>query len=332
MATAWPTLEAHERHAHPGSGRGIRPAGAARRGPPAAGERDRLGRRGLVTGAILLGAISLIVRCRRSDVVEAAQIRWIALVAGVAAVSLAVAAFQFDDPQLAWVSDAAFGIGLVVLAFMPIAVGIAITRYHLYDIDRLINRALVYGSLTAILAGVFTAAIGLAQRLVVATTGESSDAAIVLTTLIVATLCAPLRKRLEAIVDRRFKYDERRFGAYRNEFNQVLSVLEPLRAAERLAAEAVTELRTIGAGVVDVDDSATATSGAWPVQPIRATADPWRDPRLVGGRRGTSPRRSAARSTIDRRVGGNWLRWSRPPSVSMASRSPGASSSSRGRC
>jgi hypothetical protein len=250
----------------------------------------------------------------------------------VAAVALAVAAFQFDDPQLAWVGDAAFGIGFVVLAFMPIAVGIAITRYHLYDIDRLINRALVYGTLTAILAGVFTAAIGLAQRLFVATTGESSDAAIVLTTLIVATLYAPLRKRLEAIVDRRFKYDERRFGAYRNEINQVLSVLEPLRAAERLAAEAVTELRAIGAGVVDVDDSATATSGAWPVQPIVRLPIPGATrglsavvvgPRLDG--RPHDPRSIA-------RVGGNWLRWSRPPSVSMARRSPGASSSSRGRC
>jgi hypothetical protein len=221
----------------------------------------------IVTGAILLGALSLGVRYRRADAVESAQIRWIALVAGSAAVVLAVAAMQIDEGPLADVSEVAFGVGLVVLAGTPIAIGIAITRYHLYDIDRLINRTLVYGSLTAILAGIFTAAVGLAQRVFVATTGQSSDAAIVLTTLIVATLYAPLRKRLEAIVDRRFKYDEHRFGAYRSEIKQVLSVLDPTRAAERLATEAVAELAATGGAVVDSANRPTATAGVWPGPP-----------------------------------------------------------------
>lgn len=214
----------------------------------------------MVTGAILLGAVSLVVRYRSADSVEAAQIRWIALVASIAALAFALSALQTGP-----LSDAAFGIGLVVLACMPIAIGIAITRYRLYDIDRLINRAIVYGTLTAILAGIFTAAIGLAQRLFVAVTGEASDVAIVLTTLVVATLYAPLRKRLEAIVDRRFKYDERRFGAYRDEVKQVLSILKPAHAAERLAREAVRELAARGGAVVDVDDQPTATSGEWPL-------------------------------------------------------------------
>ena len=213
-----------------------------------------------MTGAIVLSAGSLIVRYRRAGRIESAQIRWIALVAAVAAVVLAVAAMQRGE-----ISEFAFGVGLVVLALMPIAIGIAISRYRLYDIDRLINRALVYGSLTAILAGVFTAAIGPAQRLFIATTGETSDAAIVGTTLVVATLYAPLRKRLEALIDRRFKYDERRFGAYRNEIRQVLTVLDPGRAAQRLATEAVAELAATGGDVVDPGDQATATAGTWPV-------------------------------------------------------------------
>jgi hypothetical protein len=214
----------------------------------------------MVAGSIVLGALSLAIRYRRADVVEAAQIRWIALVAGVAAIALAISAFQIDP----W-SDVAFGIGLVVLACVPIAIGIAITRYHLYDIDRLINRALVYGSLTAILAGIFTAGIGLAQRLFVAITGESSDAAIVLTTLVVATLYAPLRKRLEAIVDRRLNFDERRFGAYRDEVEKYLTIVEPSRAAERLAGEAIRELAAAGVAVVDADDHPIATAGVWPM-------------------------------------------------------------------
>src|SRR5204862_497883 len=136
-----------------------------------------------------------------------------ALVAVLAVIALAISLPDIPNP----IDDIAFGLGLTFVAAMPLAIGIAITRYRLYEIDRLINRALVYGSLTAILAGVFTAGIGLAQRLFVAATRETSDAAIVGTTLIVATLYAPLRKRPEALVDRAFKYEAREIGAYRGE-------------------------------------------------------------------------------------------------------------------
>jgi hypothetical protein len=223
----------------------------------------------LVTVAALLAATSLVLRYRRADAVEAAQIRWIALVAGSAAIAFAISALPVD-PE----SEVAFGIGLVLLSCTPIAIGIAITRYHLFDIDRLINRTLVYGSLTAILAGVFTAAIGLAQRVFVAATGEKSDAAIVITTLVVATLYAPLRRRLEAIVDRRFRYDERRFGAYRDEVQRILSLVEPQRAAERLVVEAVRELDATGGAIIDSEDRPTATAGEWPVPPVVRLAIP----------------------------------------------------------
>jgi hypothetical protein len=222
----------------------------------------------LVTLAVVLAAASVVVRYRKAEAIEAAQIRWIALVAALAAPAFAVAALQLDDRFGFDISDLAFGLGLVLLACLPIAIGFAITRYRLYEIDRLINRALVYGSLTAILAGIFTAAIGLAQRVFVATTGQSSDAAIVLTTLVVATLYAPLRKRLEAIVDRHFKYDERRFGAYRDEVLRVLGIVDADRAASRLATEAVRELRASGAAVLDPGGGLVATAGTWPVDPL----------------------------------------------------------------
>jgi hypothetical protein len=223
----------------------------------------------IVTGSIALAALSLAMRYRHSSVIESAQIRWIALVAIIAAAAFAVASFQVGP-----VSDLGFGIGILALAVLPIAVGFAITRYRLYEIDRLINRAIVYGSLTAILAGVFTAAIGLAQRLFVALTGESSDGAIVLTTLVVATLYAPLRKRLETIVDRRFKYDVGRFGAYRNQVNEVLSVVEPTRAAERLISTAVDEFGAVGGAILDRAGAPVATAGSWPTPQVIRLAFP----------------------------------------------------------
>jgi MFS family permease len=217
-------------------------------------------------GVLILAVLSLVLRYRRADPIVAAQIRWLALAAVLAVSALGVSFLPLDRP----LDDLFFGAGLSLLAVMPIAIGIAITRYRLYDIDRLINRALVYGALTAILAGVFTAAVGLAQRLFVAATGQTSDAAIVGTTLVVATLYAPLRKRLEAVVDRRFKFEDRRFGAYRDEVRRALSLLDPVPAAERLIREAVDELDAVGGAILDAAGAVTASAGRWPLaDPLR---------------------------------------------------------------
>lgn len=217
---------------------------------------------GLGLGSLILASLSLILRYRRAQPLVAAQIRWLALVAALAVTSFAISLLPLGDA-----TDLPFGVGLLLFACMPIAILIAITRYRLYDIDRLINRALVYGSLTAILAGVFTAAIGLAQRLFVAYTGSTSDGAIVATTLVVATLYAPLRKRLEAIVDRWFKYESRQFGAYRAQLEGYLDLAEPAEAVHRLARETYAELDPAGVAVVDRDGGVLASAGIWP-QPI----------------------------------------------------------------
>jgi len=213
-------------------------------------------------GGLILAVSSLVLRYRWADPIVAAQIRWLALVAVFAVAALGVSLFPIGP-----IDDVVFGLGLVFAACMPIAIGIAITRYRLYDIDRLINRALVYGSLTAILAGTFTAGIGLAQRLFIAVTRETSDAAIVLTTLVVATLYTPLRKRLESIIDRWFKYESREFGAYRAELESYLSLSEPGAAARRLAKEAAKELDPVGLAIVDRFGAVLATAGLWP-QPV----------------------------------------------------------------
>jgi hypothetical protein len=227
--------------------------------------------------SLILGASSLVVRYGRADPIVAAQIRWLALVAILDVITLGLSLVPMADP----LNDLLFGLGLTGLAAIPIAIGIAITRYRLYEIDRLINRALVYGSLTAILAGVFTAAIGLAQRLFVATTGQTSDGAIVATTLVVATLYAPLRKRLEAIVDRWFKYESRRFGAYRAQLVAYLDLAEPREAVDRLAHEAYAELDPAGLAVVDHAGEVIASAGIWP-QPIVIRLPIGRGSRSIG--------------------------------------------------
>ena len=217
--------------------------------------------------AAIVGAASLVMRYRRAQLDGRRQIQWL-LLAGIPVIAGSILLAYGQRAVGAGDSYVdALAILFLSLALPPVATLIAITRYRLYEIDRIVNRALLYGSLTAILAGVFTAAVSLAQRAFVALTGETSDAAIVLTTLVVATLYAPLRKRLEAIVDRQFKFDEARFGAYRDEVARLVRLVEPHLAAQRLVGEAVRELGATGGAILDAAGRPTATAGSWPVEP-----------------------------------------------------------------
>ena len=102
---------------------------------------------------------------------------------------------------------------MVGLAGLPIAIGFAVLRYRLYNIDRIINRTLVWGALTAMLLAVYVADIVLLQRIFVILTGERSTLAVVVSTLLIAALFNPLRRRIQSFIDRRFyrrKYDARK--------------------------------------------------------------------------------------------------------------------------
>jgi hypothetical protein len=143
---------------------------------------------------------ALFVRYYRTSAVERQQIKWL-FYAG----ALFTTAFF-----LAIVSDAYEPYSLSIIPFelsilaIPVAIGSAILRYRLYDIDIIIRKTLLYGLLTAVLLTVYFGLVLLTQSAFVAFTGQQSPLAVVLSTLVIAALFNPLRRRLQAFIDRRF--------------------------------------------------------------------------------------------------------------------------------
>ncbi len=160
-----------------------------------------------VAASVLVSAASMILRFRRSRGQERQQLKWIASVAAFLALAWTSVTVAYDASDLALaIAGAFFAIGIIGI---PIAAGIAILRYRLYDIDRIINRTLVYGLLTGTLGGGYFGGVVLLQLLFSPLTG-GSGLAIALTTLLVAALFRPARSRIQDAVDRRFnrrKYD-----------------------------------------------------------------------------------------------------------------------------
>jgi len=154
----------------------------------------------LASPFVALASIAgMVVRFRRSGPTERQQLKWFTFAAVPEIAFIVSVGFVTYPPLLGALGAILFG------PLLPIAAAIAILRYRLYEIDLLINRTFVYGALTAILAGVYTASITLTTRVFSAITGERSDAAIVLTTLIVVSLFTPLKSRLQSAVDKRMK-------------------------------------------------------------------------------------------------------------------------------
>jgi hypothetical protein len=177
---------------------------------------------------MLASALSLVLRFRRSRGEERQQIKWIAFSASVVvmvyliamvASLLSPAETWFAGSSPAWLSLLQTA-ALLSLTVIPIAVGFAVLRYRLYDIDLLINRTLVYGSLTAMLVALYIGGVATTQALFRALTGQEQQPqlAAVASTLAIAALFNPLRRRIQNFIDRRFyrnKYDAARtLGAF----------------------------------------------------------------------------------------------------------------------
>jgi hypothetical protein len=168
--------------------------------------------------SMLASALSLVLRFRRSRGEERQQIKWIAFAASIVVVVYLIAMIaSFIFPSDSWsTAGSVWWLNLLTYAALlsfttlPIAVGFAVLRHRLYDIDLLINRALVYGSLTATLALIYFGGVVGLQSVFVALTGEQSTLAVVASTLVIAALFNPLRRRIQSIIDRHFyrrKYD-----------------------------------------------------------------------------------------------------------------------------
>jgi hypothetical protein len=194
---------------------------------------------------MLASALSLVMRYRRSGNEQREQIKWIAssalAVVVVYMVTLGISLLSwggwFVEGNAPWLPLLQYAAGMSLTA-IPIAVGFAVLKYRLYEIDILINRALVYAPLTISLIALYFGAIVLLQGAFVALTGEKSTLAVVASTLAIAALFNPLRRRVQSFVDRRF---------YRRKYDAT-KTLEAFSA--RLREE--TELGTLGEHLIGV--------------------------------------------------------------------------------
>ncbi len=157
------------------------------------------------------GALSVFMRLRRAKGVERQQIKWFAYAAAatISGIILAYMIPETIDTPL-WFEWVEFALNIAVTPAIPISMGIAILRYRLDDIDLIINRTLVYGALTALLVAVYVGSVVSLQAALRTLTGQESQLAVVASTLLIAALFNPLRRRIQALIDRRFyrsKYD-----------------------------------------------------------------------------------------------------------------------------
>jgi hypothetical protein len=171
---------------------------------------------GLLFAALELSAVAaVIVRFRHSRGVERLQMKWIAWAVGLTAALWVANPIVAALTRVHWLEP--FSLAGVVLS--PIAIGVAVLRYRLYEIDRLVSRTLVYGLLTVLLGAAYVGLV-LAGQAITSTFTGSSNLAIAASTLVVAALFLPFRSRVQRFVDRRFyrrRYDAQRtlegFGA-----------------------------------------------------------------------------------------------------------------------
>jgi hypothetical protein len=161
----------------------------------------------LLIGSVVVSAFSLIGRWRRGGLLERAQLKWVAAAAVLVALAMGGYAFLIGPGKFNDLADLTLGLAF---GFFPIAIGIAILRYRLFEIDRIVSRTIAYGAMSAILVAVYGGAILLLQGPLGSVTGGDTIP-VAISTLIVAALFQPLRRRVQSLVDRRF--DRARFDS-----------------------------------------------------------------------------------------------------------------------
>lgn len=195
----------------------------------------------LVLGTVIVAMGHALLRVQEPT--HRAQIRWVAagtLVTSLGAVAGGVIAVMGLRGQYPLLDLAIYRLPFVAF---PLGVAVAVLRHRMFDIDVIINRTLVYIPLTAILAGLYAASITVSQKLFVSFTGQQSDAAAVLTTLIVVAAFSPAKDRLQAIVDRRFREGpdpSKKLRIFEQEVKTRAAPVEAPQAIRRLLQEATS--------------------------------------------------------------------------------------------
>jgi hypothetical protein len=200
---------------------------------------------------------SSVVRRQARIVLVGSFLAFVPITGWFAATAVGVV-FPLDAPLL-----------LPTLILFPLSTAIAIFRYRLLEIDRVVNRAVLYGALTAVLAGLYTISVMISQRLFVVITGEKSDAAIVVTTLIVASAFTPIKDRLGRFLSARFKDvpdSTRALRTFSQEVSAYLEMSDAALLARRFLDEAVRAMRAESGAVSLVIDGrlqTIGTNGRW---------------------------------------------------------------------
>lgn len=202
----------------------------------------------LATAVLILGGVvSLVVRLARSAGLERQQLKWfvaaLVLTAVLIVVALAVILVEPEAGTGPWIIAVA---GYIAI---PLAVGIAVLRYRLYQIDVVIRRSLVYAPLTALLAGLYAATVGILQRVFQVATGGTSDGAVVMGTLLIVAAFTPLRNELQSRVDRAFRDHrdlDRRLTSFVESVEHSIARPDPGRAVREFLDLAVREVGAVG--------------------------------------------------------------------------------------
>ena len=154
--------------------------------------------------------LALVLRSRRASSVERQQIKWLLFAVIVFASIYGITAVSSGELETGGLGDLLFVISIMGI---PVSIAVAVLRFHLYDLDRIIRRTLLYAVLTGLLIGIFALSVFVIQRVVGGFVGEDSPLGVAVSTLLIAALFNPLRRRLQDLIDRRLyrsKYDAQR--------------------------------------------------------------------------------------------------------------------------
>jgi hypothetical protein len=193
---------------------------------------------------LVAALVSLVARYRHAEGKERQQIKWVAWSASMLMTLVLIWAVPKIVFNLGFSTSSFFDlVTYAALETVPVlSIGVAILRYRLFDIDRLINRTLVYIPLTAIIAGVFAASISLSQKLLFALTGQQSDATTAFATLITVGAFEPIKTRLKDFVDKRFKEvpdPAKRLRILGDQIRSVVEVMDSDQLTRHVLDEAV---------------------------------------------------------------------------------------------